>query len=407
MLRKDLLINFNALSKRTATKRAGGGKTNNKDSAGRSLGPKKIQNQFTHAHEVLMRQVGSATLPGENAVMGRDYTINSIEPGYVKFYRDPFHHNKKFVGVALSKESILPKEHFSPTERRFGKVKLDSSDVREMRIINKYLQNQSRFFANAKEQQKALEAQQRMKDRIGMYKAKKLEFIESLETSKALESIWGEDFVKSMSEEDKKFVAEFVYLMSNKFKYSYNIEAAFEYTKNEVLYDNKTQKSKDLSKANINTQYQSAIPKYYDYLPIYNEALGKKIQETIDFNKLDLGVIQKISKKEKEEKKDQLIKEVSDIKPFLYTKDNANFKKIMSILDKKNSSVKQLFDINELNQLKNKLFPEVLPLSWEGVLINNKKDKNAVGKKLYDPETKSFENVLVSKFAFKKNAKEI
>lgn len=115
----------------------------------------------------------------------------------------------------------------------------------------------------------------------------------------------------------------------------------------------------------------------------------------------------RFQRKRKKKKKDQLIKEVSDINPFLYTKDNANFKKIMSILDKKNSSVKQLFDINELNQLKNKLFPEVLPLSWEGVLINNKKDKNAVGKKLYDPETKSFENVLVSKFAFKKNAKEI
>lgn len=407
MLRKELLINFNALSKRTATKRAGGGKTNNKDSAGRRLGPKKIQNQFANAHEVLMKQVGSSFLPGENAVMGRDYTINSTEPGYVKFYRDPFHPKKRFIGVALSKDSVLPKDHFAPTERRFGKIKLDSSDLDEMKIINKFLQNQPKFFNNVKEQQKALQSQQRMKDRIAMYRGKKQEFIESLEKSKTLESIWGEDFVKSMSEEDKRFVTEFLYLMSNKFKYSYNIEASFEYTRNEILYDNKIQKSKDLSNVNINAQYQSAIPKYYDYLPLYNEALGKKIQESIDFNKLDLRAIQKISNKEKEEKKNQLIKEVSDIKPFLYTKDNANFKKILNTLDKTNSLISQLFDINELNQLKNKLFPEVLPLSWEGVLINNKKDKNAVSKQLYDPETKTFENVLVSKFAFKKNAKEL
>jgi len=49
----------------------------------------------------------------------------------------------------------------------------------------------------------------------------------------------------------------------------------------------------------------------------------------------------------------------------------------------------------------------VLPSSWEGVLSTDKKDRNAIAKKMYDPDTKTFEDVLVSKFAFKDNAKDL
>jgi large subunit ribosomal protein L27 len=407
MLRKDLLVNFNTIAKRTATKRAGGGKTNNKDSAGRALGAKKVELQFVQANEVLMKQTGTKFFGGENTFSGRDHTINSSAPGYVRFYIDPFHPKKRFVGVALSKDSVLPRGHFLPKERRFNNIKLNPREKIEMKLINNLLESAPRFFTHPREQRKIFRIQQNMKDRIAHYDAKQTRFNNLIKEQKVLEGLWGEDFVKTLSAEENQFVVEFLYLMQNKFEYSHNIDAAFEYTKNEIKYDNKLQEKRSASPTDVNIKYQYIIPRYYDYSVKYNEALAKKIQETVDFNKLDLDIIKKIPSQEKEAKKAQLIEEVSNIKPFLYTKNNANFKKITSMLSIKNALIKQVFDNTELNQLKNKLFPEVLPSSWEGVLSTDKKDRNAIAKKMYDPDTKTFEDVLVSKFAFKDNAKDL
>lgn len=109
---------------RTATKRVSGSKTNKNDSAGRRLGPKAYEGHFVKPGQIIMRQRGTKIHPGENVDIGKDHTIYAKEPGYVKFYHDPFHPLRKYVGVSLKKELPLPTPHFSPRVRRFGYVEL-------------------------------------------------------------------------------------------------------------------------------------------------------------------------------------------------------------------------------------------------------------------------------------------
>lgn len=114
---------------RNATKKVSGSKTNKNDSAGRRLGPKAYEGHFVKPGQILMRQRGTKIHPGENTGIGVDHTIYATEPGYVRFYYDPFHPLRKYVGVALKKELALPTPHFEPRVRRFGYVELTDADA--------------------------------------------------------------------------------------------------------------------------------------------------------------------------------------------------------------------------------------------------------------------------------------
>lgn len=106
---------------RTATKRAAGSRTSMKDSAGRRLGPKKYEGHKVKPGQIIMRQRGTKFYPGENVGIGKDHTIFALEPGYVRYYMDPFHAKRKFIGVALSRDLRLPTPLFSPRFRRLGR----------------------------------------------------------------------------------------------------------------------------------------------------------------------------------------------------------------------------------------------------------------------------------------------
>lgn len=106
---------------RYATKRAGGGKTNLKDSIGRRLGVKATEGTYVQPSDIIYRQRGTKFYPGENTWIGRDHTIYAKEPGYVRYYYDPFHPTRRFAGVALTPEARLPTDHFAPRARRFGR----------------------------------------------------------------------------------------------------------------------------------------------------------------------------------------------------------------------------------------------------------------------------------------------
>ncbi|SGZ56144.1 CIC11C00000004932 [Sungouiella intermedia] len=114
---------------RTATKRAAGSRTNKNDSAGRRLGPKAYENHFVKPGQIIMRQRGTKVHPGENVGIGNDHTIFALEPGYVRFYMDPFHPLRKYVGVALKKDLSLPTPHFDPRVRRFGYIPLEGAEA--------------------------------------------------------------------------------------------------------------------------------------------------------------------------------------------------------------------------------------------------------------------------------------
>ena len=404
MFKNDLFLTLNKTAKRTATKRAGTSKTSNLDSPGQRLGPKRNENQYVSPHEIIYTQRGTKFYPGDNTYIGRDHTINSKEHGYVRYYIDPFHPRRRFIGIALSMESVLPRDHFLPTERRFGNILLDSTNPREEQQINDLIHSRIDYSNNVKDIEKKEKIQQQMRDRIQYYNEKEQAFKSKLDTG--LKSIWGEEFVSSMSNEDKEFANSFIYSMFKKFQYSENIDASFEYTYNEFVYDNQLKEKRGDLVETINTKRQSIIPKYYPYKPVINKVLTEKIKNTIDFNKLDHNLVLKISEDDKLNMKESLVKEVTSIKPFLYTLENENFKKIVSLLDaKKNPIVSQVFNKSELSELKDKIFVNQLPVTWDEVILSDKKNKKAVPMKLYNDKTKELEDVLINKFSMKQNAK--
>lgn len=128
---KFRLLKLSFTQVRTATKRASGGHGANNNTAGRRLGPKKGEGELVKAGDIIYRQRGTVFYPGENAGIGRDHTIFAKEPGYVRFYRDPFHAKRRFIGIALDKEGRLPTPHFAPRRRRFGYKVIDNEEVAE------------------------------------------------------------------------------------------------------------------------------------------------------------------------------------------------------------------------------------------------------------------------------------
>ena len=70
-----------------AHKKSGGSSSNGRDSIGRRLGVKKFGGEFVRAGNIIIRQRGTATHPGNNVGMGKDHTIFALVDGFVKFER--------------------------------------------------------------------------------------------------------------------------------------------------------------------------------------------------------------------------------------------------------------------------------------------------------------------------------
>ena len=73
-----------------AHKKAGGSSRNGRDSAGQRRGVKRFGGQQVLAGNILVRQLGTRVYPGENAGMGRDYTLFAKVDGvgrYEKYTR--------------------------------------------------------------------------------------------------------------------------------------------------------------------------------------------------------------------------------------------------------------------------------------------------------------------------------
>ena len=70
--------------------------------------------------------------------MGRDFTIVASEPGWVKFYTNPLDKTnglRKYVGVALRKEHVLPTNPNVPRRRRLGLREVDPTEfIKEKKL---------------------------------------------------------------------------------------------------------------------------------------------------------------------------------------------------------------------------------------------------------------------------------
>jgi len=68
-----------------AHKKAGGSSRNGRDSISKRLGVKRFGGEWVASGSIIVRQRGSKFHPGQNARLGRDYTLFATAPGRVKF----------------------------------------------------------------------------------------------------------------------------------------------------------------------------------------------------------------------------------------------------------------------------------------------------------------------------------
>jgi large subunit ribosomal protein L27 len=80
-----------------AHKKGVGSSKNGRDSESKRLGVKRSGGQAVVAGNIIVRQRGTVTMPGENVGMGRDHTLFALVDGTVKFQRKQ--NDKKYVSV--------------------------------------------------------------------------------------------------------------------------------------------------------------------------------------------------------------------------------------------------------------------------------------------------------------------
>ncbi len=80
-----------------AHKKGQGSTQNNRDSAGRRLGVKKIGGEAVVAGNIIYRQRGTKIHPGNNVGMGKDHTLYALIDGVVKYERKDKHRKKVSV----------------------------------------------------------------------------------------------------------------------------------------------------------------------------------------------------------------------------------------------------------------------------------------------------------------------
>ena len=68
-----------------AHKKAGGSSRNGRDSNSKRLGVKRFGGQLVNAGEIILRQRGTQTHPGDNVGIGRDHTLYARVAGQVQF----------------------------------------------------------------------------------------------------------------------------------------------------------------------------------------------------------------------------------------------------------------------------------------------------------------------------------
>ncbi|KAJ1912940.1 54S ribosomal protein L2 mitochondrial [Mycoemilia scoparia] len=125
---------------RYASKKTGGSSRNGRDSAGKRLGVKRVNDQFVKAGNIIVRQRGTKFHPGDNVGIGKDHTLFALTPGYVKFYTQKMPRNKerRMVAVAFEKEdNKFPRDLTEPRVRGFFLVNLANQESGSKQDIQK------------------------------------------------------------------------------------------------------------------------------------------------------------------------------------------------------------------------------------------------------------------------------
>ncbi len=81
-----------------AHKKGGGSSRNGRDSNGQRLGVKKFAGEYVLSGNIIVRQHGSRIKPGENVMVGKDWTLFAVVNGIVVFETLP--NGQKRVSVS-------------------------------------------------------------------------------------------------------------------------------------------------------------------------------------------------------------------------------------------------------------------------------------------------------------------
>lgn len=351
---------------RTATKRTSGSKTNKNDSAGRRLGPKAYEGHFVNPGQIIMRQRGTVIHPGENVGIGKDHTIFALEPGYVRFYYNPFHPLRKYVGVALKKSLTLPTPHFAPRVRRFGYEEiLDSyeAEKEESRMSRKeYLQ------------------------RPKLEKARQESEYQDEQTINKLVETFKEKFDLGLSESELSTVSHRFLKISKLFSVGSSVEeAADQVTSDHILSLRLQHTNGSLSKENMEKQIDA-------YLKLINK-FDSNVSVDANGNPCD-----KLSSSEKQNRYNEVLKTLKE----KYSNRVLSDEEKTTVYSLINNPV--LFTKEEQATLLDNYLPPVLPISVKDSIVENIDLENVPNDitiiKLFDENTGSIKTVGRKKQAY-------
>ena len=80
-----------------AHKKGQGSTRNGRDSQSKRRGVKRFDGQVVTAGSIIVRQLGTRIIPGENIGVGKDWTLFALKDGVVKF--EPFRRYRRKVSI--------------------------------------------------------------------------------------------------------------------------------------------------------------------------------------------------------------------------------------------------------------------------------------------------------------------
>lgn len=344
---------------RTATKKVSGSRTNKNDSAGRRLGPKAYENQYVQPGEIIMRQRGTKIHPGDNVGIGKDHTIFALEPGYVRFYLDPFHPLRKFVGVALTKELTLPKPHFEPRVRRFGYIPLEGAEAEKE------------------------EAHMSRKEYLAQPHLTKLAQNEAAATAKVLTAYTKTvaSMLPDLAPEQVQLGAARLQFVANKLASGETEAFAHDQATYNHIYDAELSARRgELTAEEVATQ----TARYIEFSQAFDAKLAVDFSGTI-YRTLDAGA-----------RSTQQAEITAKLEGFVNKKLSAEDQKAIVALINEGG----VFSAAERAELKKQYLPKVLPVTVPGTVVEGKKvPKDAVTVRTYTAD-RTVETVVRTKDAF-------
>lgn len=347
---------------RTATKRVSGSRTNKNDSAGRRLGPKAYENHFVQTGQIIMRQRGTKIHPGENVGIGKDHTIFALEPGYVRFYMNPFHPLRKYVGVALKKDLTLPTPHFAPRVRRFGYIPLEGAEAEKEEAV----MSRKEYLAQPELQRRAAKEAETAASVLSVFTKVVSQKLADYSAEQAQTGAARLQFIASKlsAGENATLAAE-----QATFNHIYNLELAAA--------------RGELSADDVASQSAAYLEFVSDFDSKLSVDFAGKIYETL-------------SQEDKAAAEKSVVTQLDEFKnKALSGQDQAAIHKLIA--------TPGVFSHEQRLQLKNKYLPAVLPVTVSGTVVENpgkKLPKGAVTVRTFDAENRTVETVVRTKEAF-------